>query len=278
MTLRPQKIAVYGFYKTGTTALFYRIKRALSYSPRTLFEARCYEESPNDGHRGVLAKVILNLDRSGTAVDYASFAGFDKKLFIIRDPRDWLISGTLFLIQQNPSIYLNDKLLADILQLLERKVSNPHSVSLLSILLHVLSALPVATPEKLLEEIRNLHELSFRFEDSLKGHALARYEDFVNGEVEHLSDYLGCSLNQEPTLEREHQHVMRTCSSGDWRNWFTAEDTTFFKEAFRDYIAKYNYDDAWLLNEKPVIESQHAHLYVERTVALRKAGPLSGTS
>ena len=271
MTTQPQKISVYGFYKTGTTALFYRVKKALSYTPRTLFEASHYEQHHNDRAQGVLAKVIMKLDQSETAVDYASFAGFDKKLFIVRDPRDWLISGTLFLIQQNPSIYRNERLLNEILLLLERKVTNPRAISLLSILSLVLSPLPVATPAKLIEEIRNLHEWSFQFEETLNNYTLARYEDFVHGKVEHLSEYLGLSLLQKPELEKEHQHVIRTCSSGDWKNWFTSEDTHFFKNAFSDYITKYQYDNSWQLNETPKIESKHAHLYVKRTVALRKA-------
>lgn len=266
---QPQKISIYGFYKTGTTALFYRVKKALCHTPRTLFEATRYAENQCDKTEGVLAKVILKLDQSDSAVDYASFASFEKKLFIIRDPRDWLISGTLFLIQQNPSIYTNKKLLNEILHLLERKVADPAEVSLLSILSLVLSPLPVGTPEKLLEEIRDLHEWSFQFEATLKNHCLARYEDFVHSRIDHLSEYLGISLHQEPEIEKEHQHVVRTCSSGDWKNWFTYEDTIFFKNAFSHYISKYKYDNDWQPNENQVIESRHADLYVKRTVALR---------
>ena len=271
LTLHPQKISIYGFYKTGTTALFYRVKKGLPYSPRTLFEACRYEQNQNDGAQGVLAKVIMKLDHSDAAVDYASFGDFDKKLFITRDPRDWLISGTLFLIQQNPSIHRNEKLLNKIMQLLEAKVANPRSITLLSILSLVLSPLPVATPDNLIEEVRNLHEWSFQFEETLTNYTLARYEDFVHGNVRQLSEYLGTSLHQEPELEKEHQHVVRTCSSGDWKNWFTSEDTIFFKDAFSDYIAKYKYDNSWQLNETPVIRREHAHLYVKRTIALRNA-------
>lgn len=67
------QIAVFGLYKTGTTALYSSIRQALRHSPRTLFEAERYDARPSDRERAVLAKVIVGLDNA----DYGSFSVFE---------------------------------------------------------------------------------------------------------------------------------------------------------------------------------------------------------
>ena len=85
------KILIAGAPKTGTTALFYRIKNSLDGGVREMFEPRGYVAEPGDGACHVLAKVLLDplID-----LDMESFSSFEKKIGIVRDPRDRLISAS----------------------------------------------------------------------------------------------------------------------------------------------------------------------------------------
>lgn len=137
-----KRIAIFGQYKSGTTALWYAIKNALPETTRTLYEPHQYVPQRRDRKRPVLAKVILGTPENGHNVDYRSFLEFEKRIYLIRDPRDWLVSGTLFLIQQEPAVYANDTQLARILSLLKDKESDPHSIALMTIIEEVLRSLP----------------------------------------------------------------------------------------------------------------------------------------
>src|SRR5690606_15023024 len=86
-----RKIVIAGQGKSGTAALFHKIRAAVPDSTRLLFEPRAYEPEPDDGH--VLAKVLI--DPPGY-VDFSTFEPFDKKILIVRDPRDNLISRLLY--------------------------------------------------------------------------------------------------------------------------------------------------------------------------------------
>ena len=107
----PPRIAIFGQYKTGTTGLYYKIKNSLPASVRTLFEPQRFTTHPDDATRPILAKVILGVSGAPNPIDYDSFLHFDRKVYLIRDPRDWTVSGLLFMIphmdklRQSPMSY-----------------------------------------------------------------------------------------------------------------------------------------------------------------------------
>ena len=109
MAVQFQKIVIYGSYKTGTTGLFYKIANSLDGPAKYLFEAQEYKPEVEDLNQWVLAKIIIWLNRQDLLPKYESFLNFDKAIYLTRDPRDWLVSATLFMIQQEQSLYLNDK-------------------------------------------------------------------------------------------------------------------------------------------------------------------------
>lgn len=87
-----KKIVVMGLGRTGTTALFFTLKQAMAADTYCLFEPRSFVAPP--GHTPhVLAKVLIGHNRD---VDISGFQDFDKKLFLIRDPRDTLVSRVLY--------------------------------------------------------------------------------------------------------------------------------------------------------------------------------------
>jgi hypothetical protein len=76
------KIVIFGLAKTGTTGLFYQLRRSLRGSVTELFEPMAYTPGIDSNTTHTLAKVLIGLK----GLDYASFDEFDKKILILRDP------------------------------------------------------------------------------------------------------------------------------------------------------------------------------------------------
>ena len=269
-TTPAKRIAIFGQYKSGTTALCSAIKAALPETTRTLYEPRQYVPQRRDRKHPILAKVILGTPENGHSVDYQSFLEFEKKIYLIRDPRDWSVSGTLFLIQQEPAVYANSTRLNRILSLLKQKESDPQSIALGTILEEVLHSLPGHSLTKTRQWLERQIAWLFAFEARLGDHCRIKYEDFIDGKTAALEEYLGFILTQDPQVDAAHNHVTRTKGYGNWKDWFVSQDVAYFRPVFEPYIRRYAYDPSWQLNPQPVIRAEHCSQYVERTVGKRR--------
>ena len=261
------RIVIFGPYKTGTTGLFYRIRDSLSGNVRTLFESNEYVPEEGDAYRWILAKTMLTL---ASPVKYDTFMDFDKQIYIVRDPRDWLVSGTLFIIQQDDSIYADENKFSEILAILTQKERNPSSISLLGILEEIMRRSNQHSFDRILSAIAQQYRWLPVFETQLGDYFLLKYEHFVDGRIKGLEKYLGIPLGGEGKVDRVHDHVIRTKGYGDWRNWFAAEDIDYFKPVFDEYIKLYGYSDDWRLNDRQIIRPEFCTKYVERVVSKRR--------
>lgn len=247
------KVLVVGMAKSGTTALFYQIKNSMPDSTLCLFERKNIKLLPKDEFRPVLAKEIIGKAKEDV------YAIFDKRILIIRDPRDMLISTCLYMVRHEP--FVNDeKFMREYIGLLRKKEKDPRCVSIRQILSCIDDKRRHQKGKKVawLERIpilQNKHNLF-----------LIKYEDFVRGDIINLEKYLGFKLVGLPQVEPARQRVERTKWYGDWKNWFTEEDVIFFQPRYKKFLQLYGYEDDWSLNPNPVISSEHASLYVERIV------------
>ncbi len=98
-----------------------------------------------------------------------------------------------------------------------------------------------------------------------------KYEDFVAGRLEALSEYLGMELTGSAEVDPKHHRVVRTKSSGDWRQWFQAEDVALFRNIYEDFLVRYGYDPGWTSSASPRIEPQFASEYFYRLVSEKRA-------
>jgi hypothetical protein len=122
------KILIAGLAKTGTTGLLYLIANSLGRSRKLLFEPKvCPPEAKADGG-DIVAKVLL-----GRQLDAGSFAHFDKKITIFRDPRDRMVSSILY-SQYHANYLADEKSVSLVRECLERKEADPASVSIREIL------------------------------------------------------------------------------------------------------------------------------------------------
>jgi len=270
----PGKIVIFGQYKTGTTGLFTKIRNSLPEAerePRTLFEPREYRPEAGDDSRWVLAKTILKLVGHSERVKYSSFLGFDRRIYLTRDPRDWLVSSALFLCQEKPSVFGNRKSTGWIQDYLRKKEAEPQRYPLKELLDYIFALPPSTAPEAAAEATRRMQAFCMAFEKGLRDNYLRlRYEDFVDGRLESLSNYMEFDLKGDANVDRQYAHVPRTCTHSDWKNWLTPEDEAFFRPYFEAYIREYGYESDWQSSERPRIDPAHGSRYVERVIQLKR--------
>jgi hypothetical protein len=235
-----------------------------------LFEPREYVPPPARRQSSwVVAKVLIGRPYArgrqpradGFYVDYDGFASFDRKLHILRDPRDNLVSTLLYGVRHT-SFYSDDRRLAQFLQLLEDKERNPTEVSMRQ-LLDLMAELDEGV--ELLPSFLDRQALVEQFRETYPEYRRVSYSDFVDNKVEALESYLGFTLTGSPHV-RDHARVTRTRSYGDWTNWFTADDVTFFRPLLDNYVRLAGLPDDWELGEHPTVPAEFASGYVRRIV------------
>lgn len=258
------KIVIFGQYRTGTTALFFKIRQSLP-------KAKVYElfeperDIPSDDSNNItLAKVILGID---TLIDYDPFLSFDKQIYLARDPRDWFISGLLFLLQQEVHIYSNVSHIQHIIQLLEQKEQQPDSISVIE-LFKTFMRYANRDSTTILDWVEKQINWLLDFESQLTGAVTIRYEDLVDDNVTALEDYLEFPILRGQA-DVSFEHVARTKEYGHWRNWFLEEDCEILRPIFEPYLRQHGYSSDWSLNKKQIIKPEHCSYYAKRVIEQR---------
>ncbi len=143
-----------GIPKSGTTALLFKIAKSIAGPNLTLLE-------PTDGKAvyqrpdlqqvdlntvTILAKILCTPRISSDQnlcqlpnVDFASFQRYHKKVFLMRDPRDNLISFMLYMVV-NTKRLIEPKAARGLVERIQRKESAPDHVSIMEILNYMSSA------------------------------------------------------------------------------------------------------------------------------------------
>lgn len=246
------KILIVGQGKSGTTALYSALEQSLPPGYTHLFEPLRYTSPSRDGRE--LAKVQINeLSRPD------EFDGFDKKILLVRDPRDNLVSRLLYEVYNNDFVKDEEKVRLFV-ECLERKRLDPPSVSVLE-LLQVLGGL---SGKDVLGQFILRHRLGLNFDHVGRGYFVYKYEHFVAGRYSELEKYLGFKLRFSGDVGAAYRRVTRTKGSGDWRNWFTARDVEYFRPIYHEYLVKYEYDLAWEPHPEPKILPEYSTEYVMR--------------
>lgn len=264
-------ILVSGLGKTGTSGVYTSIKTGLAkagYAARTFFEPssvamlhECFRHAPDVP---VVAKLILQeLQRQDLPP-----AAFDRRVMTVRDPRDTAISGLLFRpLITAVTLKLTDAELERFLDALRRKEADPSSVSVVE--LYRLSAeLGMGSrPRRLMVDILERQQALI----DGGGFHVVRYEDFVAGRLNPLSDYLGFEVQNISTQgSTVAGHISRSEGSGSFRDWFTPADVAFFDKQWGPVLDKLGYSRSVELTESPVIDPRVSSEYVRRNFDRRR--------
>ncbi len=302
------KVLILGLSKSGTSALAYKIYHSLPAGDTALlFEPQKFTSSPateavarapigNVWQRlfprrspatHMVAKVLIeghlwsSLSSADqvippVAVDLDSFAPFDKRIVIVRDPKDRAISAELYRLYHEP--YCRDEpFIASVLGILRQKEAAPDAVRFVDFFKFVedYSCHAGKTTPSLPRFEMPPEEFTSR--DTLEGplvtflsehpeYFVVHYEDLIDGKLGPLEVYLGLRVTGSAQIDVGLRRVERTKTYGNYKDWFHAEDVPYFKFLYRAFLERFPHYDQWSLNRNKVIRREHASGYVERIV------------
>lgn len=249
------KIVIAGAAKSGTTALYYALKQSLPQDYVYKFEPKRYV--PKRAGEGVLAKVIIKYVQRAEDFDC-----FDKRIYLIRDPRDIIVSDLLYHIF-NLKDPVDQEMLDHFLSGIEQKRRDPSSISLLELHRRLSRVFGKSSEE------RHSDFLSTgAFWSRNPNYFIYKYEDLIAGRFDELEHYLGFKITFTGEVEAKHRRVERAKEAGGWRDWFTPVDVEYYRPLFQDFLVKYDYELDWTLNPNPRIAAEHSTLYVQKMLDL----------
>lgn len=252
------KILIAGMPKTGTTLLYCKIKNSMPRDTDCLFEPLDFVSKLKKDN--VLAKILISPYLASNFGE--DLSKFDKKILIIRDLRDWIVSDLLYSVYHKP--YCTNRIFVeDFIKLLEKKEKDPNSLPLVDIInmrdKFVSFFYNPTDPKKYLVYQND-------FERNNKDFFVIKYEDIIDGRLEELEKYLGLKLESKTSVDEKLKRVERKKTYGDWKNWFTKEDVLYFKPIFDDFLKSHKYLDAWDIEERKEIMPEYSSLYVKRII------------
>jgi SAM-dependent methyltransferase len=250
---------IVGNAKSGTSALLYAVAQAMGGQPALHFEVPIAELAQLPPHAAV--KLIFEHERADRIAAFG--AGFERRILLVRDPRDNLISRLLYLVASHRVLLDDPAYLRVYAMLLQRKQQAPASVSLRQLP-------PLGEPSCFLADTLAHGRALASFAAAAGDWFILRYEDLVAGRLQALSDYLGLPVRAGASVDPQYQRVARTKGAGDWRHWFTADDVAWLRPPLAPLMAALGYADDWTLAPEPRIAAEHSWEYFARLVHERR--------
>jgi len=263
------KVLIFGTGKSGTTAMVYKVSAGLAH-------CHAFSGGKPGKYSGKYENAVYKHtyeERKGKSFElyekhFREFH-YDRKIWMARDPRDVLVSRTLYRFHKG--LLFNRRQFNAYLEKILQKEADPRAVPLVDICRYAgFIGWPVPAEEVVREETTRYA----RMRDFVKGldssWFVFRYEDMVTGRFEEINRYLGFELKQEAEVPRGSgkDKVVRKKAFGDWRHWFTEEDVRLLKPAYLPYMEAVGYDrEDWSLAPEPVIEPRFSSEYVKTLAA-----------
>ncbi len=257
------KTLIVGLGKSGTSKLTYMIAGGMASEPEVFFEPKgALGLEDIKQHREITSKssvVHKSLYLHNKTIDFDIVSKlYDRKIWIVRDPRDRLISLLLYRWfrghKPNPQKYKRT------LALVKAKEAKPASVTLKE--LWEITIEKNTFKQKLEQDTKRLMTVLENLDSSW---FIYPYREMVDGSVSDLEQYLGHKVEVENEVPDKFNRVVRSKAYGNWKDWFTAEDVLFFKPFLDPIIQKYNLGEAnWSLHEKPQLDPEKGSVYMQK--------------
>ena len=208
-----------------------------------------------ESNDNVLAKQLLHKHIELSL--WENFDSYDKKIHIVRDPRDRLVSALLYGGAFHTMHHRDVSEIKDFINTLEEKEEKSRDISVLEML---------ELTHRNLDELLSLVKHNLSFYARYSHYFLIKYEDFIESKIGQLENYLGFSLLPQTQIPSHLNRVIRTKSKGAWSLWFTQKDVEFFKPHFKDYMSTFDYNDDWQIEPFEKIPSAHCSEYVKKVL------------
>ena len=259
------KILILGTGKSGTTALVYKVAGGLP-------NCKAFSGGKPGKYSGDFQNAVYKHtyeESKGKSFElfreHLKKEHYDRKIWLSRDTRDVAVSRMLYRWQRG---YTGEKkqYLAH-LELVLQKEKDPRSIPFHKIYSYSrFNHWPLSTDE-VFEEEQVRYQQMYNFVKSLGDEwFLFTYENMLANNFDALNEYLGFNVLADAEIPKSSgkAKVIRKKATGDWRHWFTEEDVSLFKPAYKDYMQLMDYDiDDWNLNENPVIHPEYSSAYMQ---------------
>jgi len=251
-----RRVLIVGLPKSGTTILTYRVSAALG-------KAKIFFEP---GKQNSLSNPVIHndiyLSPGKTAISKSLFipiSGYDipaiekyynRKIWIYRDPRDWIISRYLYKWK-----HLDDMSVNKFCAKLRKKEENPSGVNFY----------PLMTPNFIQKSIYNYNELISVLDELDDDWMVLKYEDFIKNKLGGINEYLGVDLDPSVEVSEKYSRVVRSKSYNNWKTWFNENDVNFFAPKLNSILNKLGYSPIdWSLENPIKIDSSLGSDYVKK--------------
>lgn len=249
------KVLIFGSGKSGTTALTYCLKNELL-EHEVVFEPASLSSINYEKHELIVKYIGLDADLE-KYID-----NFDKKVLLIRHPFDQIISLLLYQ-PYGCTEFLDDGNSKSYIELLIRKTESPKSVRVSEIVEQLNAISNVNAVERISIACSRLIDYYKKLKSKI--HVL-KYEDFVDGQLNNIEEYLGISLKKDTEVAPEFSRVKRTKKHSDWKNWFTDEDIEKYYTLFSEYNNIFKYSSIIESDYTPLIDPKHSYLYTQSLI------------
>ena len=264
------KVIVLGLAKSGTTGLWSVLVKSYPRRYLQFFEGQYLpsrynkyfgQTSSEQNPRDVISKQIIGPD-----FNFTDLASFDKIIWMVRDPRDRLISYLLY--RHYDYRYDSDEFVREQLDLLRLKERDPDALAMIDLEARLLLPRPTLESAFFWNDHQKNNFLSTLIEE---GRAfIFKYEDFVNQEYSGLENFLGIKMSRNAKVPKQFQRVIRSKTHSFWNHWFTQKDVDNYMGLFQPFLEQYGYKDEWALAEEKKIDPEHCSRYVRTIINERR--------
>ena len=255
-----EKILVVGLPKSGTSILGTRISGSIENAEMH------FEPGGNKGlcdvdlHCGLAGK-LTNVVTKSLFLWYPEIELkritklYSKVIFIIRDPRDNLISS--FFYRWYAGHKIDRQQFEGCYQRMKAKELDPAAHSFVDVMGESLHSDTFfkRTYTRYLNEIKALDK---------KDYLLVKYEDFVSGDYQNIEAYLGFFINQEVGVKKSMSRVVRSKGFGNWKQYFTPEDVAYFRPLVDPILDEMGYEKDWELDDPQVLNPDLGSKYMHK--------------
>ena len=270
------RVAIFGQAKTGTSALYAKLREAMPPDTDCYFEPdgaqvwrlrrlQLAEKLGLRRERPLLAKFLpFHLDRHRFI---AAFGAFDHAIQIVRDPRDRLVSALLYWSYNTP-LTRDTAAASAFITRIAAKERDPQSIALSELIADftTLQGGDFAFEQWLTCYTKRAVTEPLAFADARPELTDYRYEALVAHDFTAVTAATGLALAGEADVGAQLQRVVRRKGFGDWRNWFTERDVALFQPALQPYLDRFYPQADWQLSDAPAIEPAHGSDYVRRII------------
>lgn len=255
-----KQVLIVGLAKSGTSILTYQVAEAIDKNCKIYFEPNGAKGlSDIDLHlkvsqtKQVVTKCLFPWhDKENKLKEISSL--YDKNIWIIRDPRDNMISN--FLYSWNKASGHPIEKFENALGKTKSKEESPNAMPFYELYS------TLADPKRFVSSLYGAIQAQFKkLEDNFY---ILKYEDLMDGKTEGLNEYLGFEINRAVQVPEKLNRVVRSKKYGNWRSWFTEEDVKFFRPLLEPYLEYFQYNsNDWELENVESLPSEKGSEYME---------------